>query len=410
MTVSLGRRPMGCSTLCLPWSKEDYLQCIDDPKAFRAALDQRFRDYPELFPKAFGQGYTLKDRQRSKKTGLWTRRFQCNATGESFSVRPSFVLPYHAGWTNAVGEPLLLRSFGVPFWVLARLYGKYPMYWYRLVEALGRNSLVGTTVRQVKLPRHLLADEHHQTLDGKKVYVATTVAAGCCLGAELSSTADEDGLTAAYGRFKEEALEVEPDYQPQTVNSDGWASTRAAWQVLFPLVVVIRCFLHGWLSIRDRAKHLQEVFGTLGDKVWNAFRAESRRSMSQSLRRLREWARQHLSGVVLEQVKKLCNRAREYGQAYAHPGCHRTSNMLDRVMREMNRYLEDGQHLHGSEDAARLHCRAWALLYNFVPWSPATCKQNQGWQCPAERLNQHRYHDNWLENLLISTSLAGIRR
>ena len=61
-----------------------------------------------------------------------------------------------------------------------------PMYWYRLEVSLGRNGIVGTTVRQEEVPEHLLADEHHQTLDGNKVYVATTVAEGCCLGASIN--------------------------------------------------------------------------------------------------------------------------------------------------------------------------------------------------------------------------------
>jgi hypothetical protein len=68
--------------------------------------------------------------------------------------------------------------------------------------------------------------------------------------------------------------------------------------------------------------------------------------------------------------------------------------MLDRVMREMSRYFEDGQHLHGAHEAGERRCRAWALLHNFRPWSPATARANGGWQSPAERLNRHRYHDN----------------
>lgn len=410
MTVSLGERPRGSSTICLPFRQADYQQCVDDPAVFRAAVDRAFADMPELFPDAFAQGYTLKDSYTSTKTGLRLRRIECKATAESFTVRPSFVLPYLTGYADAVEKPLFLRSFGVPFWALARVFGKDPMYWYRLEVSLGRNSIVGTTLRQASVPEHLLADEHHQTLQGEKVYIATTVAGGCYLGAALSQTADEPGLTAAYATFKQEALNVEPDYQPQTVNADGWAATRAAWRTLFGLVVVLRCFLHGWLNIRDRSKHLKAVFKVVGDMVWHAYRAANRRSMAQRLRRLREWAQAKLSGVVLEQVNKLCARAKEYGQAYEHPGCHRTSNMLDRVMREMNRYFEDGQHLHGSVTAAERHCRAWTLLYNFSPWSPATSKDNDDFECPAERLNQHRYHDNWLQNLLVSASLAGFRR
>jgi hypothetical protein len=410
MAESAEQKPRGCSTICLPIDKDLYQRLIDSAEQFRSWLDAAYGEMPELFPKAFAQGYTLKDARLSKKTGLRLRRIECKATGESFTVRPSFVLPYMAGYTDEVEKALFLRSFGVPFWALTRVFGRDPMYWYRLEVSLGRNSIVGTTLRQAEIPDHLLADEHHQTLDGEKVYVATTVAQGCCLGAALSQSADEVGLTEAYGVFKQEASNVEPDYQPQTVNADGWAATRAAWQALFKLVVVLRCFLHGWFNIRDRGKHLKEVFRALGEKVWHAFRAENRRSMAQRLRRLREWAKENLNGVVLEQVNKLCDRAKEYGQAYEHPGCHRTSNMLDRVMRSMNRYFDSGQHLHGSVAAADRHCRAWALLYNFTPWSPAATKANNGSQCPAERLNQHRYHDNWLENLLVSASLAGVRR
>ena len=58
--------------------------------------------------------------------------------------------------------------------------------------------------------------------------------------------------------------------------------------------------------------------------------------------------------------------------AYDHPQGHRTSNMLDRLMRSMNRYFDRGQHLHGSRGACDQHCRAWALLHNFAPWHPAT--------------------------------------
>jgi hypothetical protein len=411
MAESSQPKPRGYSTICLPIDKDLYQQVIDSPEAFRHCLDQAFCDMPELFPAAFAQGYTLKDTRRSKKTNLLMRRIECKATAEAFTVRPSFALPYMTGETDDVEEALYLRSFGVPFYALARVFGRDRMYWYRLEVSLGRNSIVGTTVRQAEVPEHLLTDEHHQTLDGEKVYVATTVAEGCCLGASLSQNADEVGLTEAYGVFKQEALNVKPDYQPKTVNADGWAATRAAWKTLFPWIVVLRCFLHGWLNIRDRAKHLKEVFWSLSEKVWDAYHAPDRRSFAQRLRRVWQWAKEHVKAThVLEQVQKLCGRVREYGEAYRYPGGHRTSNMLDRVMRSMNRYFEDGQHLHGSYEACERHCRAWALLYNFRPWGPATVRANDGYECPAERLNKHRYHDNWLENLLVSASLAGYRR
>src|SRR5918996_3793182 len=107
---------VGCSTICLPISKADYLQVIDDPPAFRRWLDRAFAASPELFPEAFAQGYTLKDARTSAKLGLRLRRVECKATGAAFTVRPSFALPYMVGWTDDVEEPLFLRRFGVPFW------------------------------------------------------------------------------------------------------------------------------------------------------------------------------------------------------------------------------------------------------------------------------------------------------
>lgn len=411
MAVVSRGRPRGCSTICLPIGKDLYHRIIDSPLLFRRWLDQAFHDAPELFPLAFGQGYTLKDSRVSSKRGLRLRRIRCRTTGAAFSIRPCFLLPYMTAWTNDASSPLFLRAFGVPFWALARVFGRDAMYWYRLEVGLGRNSIVGTTVRHGQLPEHLVADEHHQRRDGTKNYIATTVAAGCCLGAALSQTANAEDLQAAYGVFKQEAQDMQADYTPVTVNTDGWAATRQAWRALFPLVVILRCFLHGWLSIRERAKHLGEVFRALGEKVWHAYQASDCRRFAQRLRRLGEWAERQVSAAwVREQVRKLCSRSREYGLAYAHPGGQRTSNLLDRVMRGMNRYFDGGLHLHGSVDACERHCRAWALLHNFRPWHPVIARANGGFGSPAERLNQHRYHDEWLHNLLVSASTAGFRR
>ena len=141
-----------------------------------------------------------------------------------------------------------------------------------------------------RLPEHLLADEHHQPLDGQKVYIATTVGGGCCLGAEPAEAAGTDELKAAYAVFKDEAHDIAPKYAPKTVNTDGWKGTQAAWKALFKTVVILRCFLHGWLKIRDRAKHLKDLFAEVSRRVWEAYHAPDRRSFGQRLRRLREWA------------------------------------------------------------------------------------------------------------------------
>src|SRR5208337_5374842 len=113
--------------------------------------------------------------------------------------------------------------------------GHNDMFWYRLIERLGRNSLVGTTVHDpAQLPSHLAADEHHADWAGQKGYVATTVGAGCVLGVGLTAWADDAHLEEAYAVFAAEARDVEPEYAPETVNTDGWAATQCVPDVVSP--------------------------------------------------------------------------------------------------------------------------------------------------------------------------------
>jgi hypothetical protein len=394
----------------LPIGQDDYAALVGDPRRFRAWLDRSFRRWPELFPKALPGGYRLKDARTSTRAGVRLRRIRLKATGASFSVRPPFLLPYMTGTATDAQGPLFLRAFGAPFWALARAFGRSAMHWYRLEVSPGRPGVAGTTVHRADLPEYLLADEHHQTREGTKSYSATTVGAGCCPGAALAPTANADDLTGAYAVFKREAQDIQPGYRPRTVSADGWAATSQAWRALVPLAALLRRFLHGWLVIRSRGK-LDATFAALSGKVWEAYRAPGRRSFGQRLRRLREWARRHVAGSwVLAQVQKLCGQSQEYGLADAHPGGHRTSTMLDRVMRSVSRYFEGGQHLHGSPEACGRHVRAWALLQNFRPWGPEAARDNGGWRSPAEPLNGHRYHGDWLQNLQVSASLGGYRR
>jgi hypothetical protein len=152
-------------TICLPITEERYRQIGNDPAAFRLWVQECFQVGPELFPEGFAQGFTMKDRRTSRKTALVLRRIALR-DGTTYSIRPSFVMPYLTARTDDIEKPLFLRKFGVPFWALTRVFGRNPMFWFRLECQLGRNSIVGTTVRQVDIPKHLLADEHHQTCDG----------------------------------------------------------------------------------------------------------------------------------------------------------------------------------------------------------------------------------------------------
>lgn len=335
------------------------------------------------------------------------RKIQLKGTGQVYQVRPSFLMPWQIGKTEDVAQGLYSYYAGMSFESVATVHGHSPMYWYRALVNLGRYSVVGTTVKVAQnLPADLLADEKHTRLDGETVYLATTVGGGCILGAALTDEASEDGLTAAYGEFMVEAQEIAPDYQPQSVNTDGWSATQKAWKNLSDKVCLVLCFLHAVLKIRQRCRRDKTLKDTLMSKVWGCYHAANRASFAQQIRRLREWTEKaDLAESVKEKVFSLCDHAPEFKIAFELPQAHRTSNALDRLMDWQDRVLYRMKYLHDSyPQHTRLLVRALALLWNFHPFTKRT-----GRHSPFEDLNGFIYHQNWLQNLLIAASLGGFR-
>jgi hypothetical protein len=95
-----------------------------------------------------------------------------------------------------------------------------------------------------------------------------TAAAGCFLGVSLAQSADAVALQKAYGEFQRESQQVNPNYRPQSVNTDGWDATQQAWKALFPQITIVLCFLHTVLTLFYHSK--QRVFRIEVDTtVWN---------------------------------------------------------------------------------------------------------------------------------------------
>ena len=214
-------------TIVLPFEEDTYAELVKDKPAYKAFLHSHIKTHPELFPETIGEGWSCygftKD---SVKQGIRVRRILTKADDEVWQIRPSFVMPYMTGYADDVEKALFLRKFAVPYWALTYVFGRNDMYWERLELSMGRNSIVGTTVKQPdKLPQDVLADEKHTRLNGEKAYIATTVGDDCVLGASIALQADTENLTEAYGHFKTEAQDFVADYEPQSVNIDGWKAT-----------------------------------------------------------------------------------------------------------------------------------------------------------------------------------------
>ena len=151
------RASRGHRTICLPFAEESYLRIITDPAKFRRALDDCFQAMPELFPAGFVEGYRLKDARVSAKQKIPIRRLVLK-DGTAYSVRPSFLMPYMTARTDDVQGPLFLRKFAVPFWALARVFGRDPMDWYRIECSLGRFSLVAANRKHPRRAVHRHAE------------------------------------------------------------------------------------------------------------------------------------------------------------------------------------------------------------------------------------------------------------
>ena len=85
-----------------------------------------------------------------------------------------------------------------------------------------------------RLPEHITADEHHADWCGREACIAVTAAECCVLGMALTNAADDKHLEQAYGDFATEARDMNPEYVPQTVDTDGWAATLNAFKSWFP--------------------------------------------------------------------------------------------------------------------------------------------------------------------------------
>lgn len=232
---------------------------------------------------------------------------------------------------------------------------------------------------------------------------------GCFLGVGFSSGASAEDFVQAYGEFAQEAQAHQGEYQPQTVNLDGWDGTQKAWRALFPRVVVIPCFLHMVLGIEKHCRRNHPLQQALSEALWHLYESLNPAQFGQRLRRLLEWtsADSTVPESIVEKLQRLKVNASEYKQTFEYPQAYRTSNQVDRLMNYQQRLLYGMQYFHGYATSALQGLRAMAMLWNFHPYGRKLQVEVSQTRSPFSDLNGFCYHDHWLRNLLIASSLNG---
>ena len=244
------------------------------------------------------------------------------------------------------------------------------MCWHRLERAPGRFSLVGTTVKDPeRLPPHLVADEKHTTLAGTKIDLVGHAGGGCCLGLAWAEKADQDDLTmltACFGMRLGIWIEVSaPDGQHRRLgrNAGGLANALQGSDAdpLLPPCV----------SEDPGARPAPEgdVRGAAGAGLGGVPRSRCPHVLA---------ATSPVAGVSFEASRQadragegasLCDKREAFVKAYAHPGCHRTSDPMNQFVHRLDYHLYCTQHLHGTAAEAEQRLRGWALIHNFAPWA-----------------------------------------
>ena len=219
--------------------------------------------------------------------------------------------------------------------------------------------------------------------------------------------ADTVTLEQGYGACAKAAKALAPDSQARSVCTDGWEATRQAWRGLFPTMKVGRCFLHSILKMKKYCAGQWRHRGL--DRAWQVYQAATTRQFSQRLRRVAAWTLAPLSGAVAQMVLQRCRRRSDCTPAYDGPQAHRTSNAVDRRLDDQDRRLDARRYGHGTTDSARRAVRAMALQGNFHPYGARLRRDQPSRVSPFHDLNGLQYHSNWLHNLLIASSMGGLR-
>jgi hypothetical protein len=120
-------------------------------------------------------GFTFNGKRNHPKRDLIIRRIRFSPN-LCYTILPSFVMPYSMVLTKDVEHGFLLRQWNVSYEIIALIFGRDAMFWYRLELSFLRHSIVGTTVKTAPIPANLLAEEHHEKL-GKKKFILLQLSA-----------------------------------------------------------------------------------------------------------------------------------------------------------------------------------------------------------------------------------------
>src|SRR5215813_5112928 len=151
---------------------------------------------------------------RVRLGGVTIWRIQCTTCKAVFTVLPHFVLRYRQMRSDVARNALLAMHGGLSLELCAVIYHISPMALYRLVCALGSQSLVRVLTRcGLPLPRYFLVDEKHSRCLTDQVYLPTIVSGRVIWHLGYTEATTALAFTQSYQEFQRAASRQDPSYR-----------------------------------------------------------------------------------------------------------------------------------------------------------------------------------------------------
>jgi hypothetical protein len=409
-------RPRQNRTITVDFHDEaTYFQLLDDGKAFvewviAFILALGF----QLRHKATCRGGGCLTRHshyvRVRLGGLTIWRLQCTKCKAVFTVLPHFVLRYRQMRSEVARAALLATHGGLSLELCAVICHISPMALYRLICALGQQSVVTLLTRcGLPLPVYFLADEKHSHCLTDKVYLPTIVRGRVIWHLGYTENASAAAFTQSYGEFQRAASQQEPSYRVKGILTDGFDSTTKSMRTLFPGARLGNCLRHAITKLPGKLtaiaspvrKALRSQFHTL------LYRARQRKglrvfALGQRLRHFADHVTQKTGVVNGERVRRWFQEKKAGWYAVLEdPQMPVTSTLLDQAHNAIERKLFAMKGFHHPGGSQKAFLTGLAHLYNLVPYQR---RAQHGGHCGVEVEGGTLPTRDWFLNLQILTS------
>jgi len=347
---------------------------------------------------------------RVRLGGVTIWRLQCTMCKAVFTVLPHFVLRYRSMRPEVARDALLATHGGLSLERCAVIGHISPMVLYRLVCALGHQSVVTVLTRcGLPLPRYILADEKHSRCLTDKVYLPTVVSGRVMWHLGYTEEVSTAALTQSYGVFQRAASQQEPLYRVQGVLTDGFDSTTKSLRTLFPGARLGNCLRH---AITKLPKKLVAIASPVRKALRSQFhtllhRARQRKglrvfALGQRLRRFADHVTTMAGAANGERVRSWFADKKAGGYAVLEdPQMPASSTLLDQAHNAIDRKLFAMKGFHHPGGSQAVFLTGLAHLYNLIPYQRRALHAGQ---CGVEVEGGRLPTSDWMLNLQILTS------